>query len=143
MGKPAEQGCIPSKARVERKEKLRMKQVKFRRPGQPNGEVRKSRGRLNVRVNALSSKLNLMKSKENICREETHSSSSDDEFEMGDDWVLSYEPVKQVEVEYPRPIVIFGPLKEKMSDELIKLDASKYQQGFYFYQLGLWALSKF
>lgn len=129
MGKPAEQGCIPSKARVERKEKLRMKQVKFRRPGQQNGEARKSRGRLNVRVNALSSKLNLMKSKENICSNEANSSSSDDEFEMGDDWVLSYEPVKQVEVELPRPIVIFGPSKEKMSDELIKIDPTKYQQG--------------
>jgi len=128
MGKPAEQGCIPSKARVERKEKLRMKQVKFRRPGQQNGEARKSRGRLNVRVNALSSKLNLMKSKENICSNEANSSSSDDEFEMGDDWVLSYEPVKQVEVELPRPIVIFGPSKEKMSDELIKIDPTKYQQ---------------
>ena len=132
MGKPAEQGCIPSKARVERKEKLRMKQVKFRRPGQQNGETRKSRGRLNVRVNALSSKLNLMKSKENICSNEANSSSSDDEFEMGDDWVLSYEPVKQVEVELPRPIVIFGPSKEKMSDELIKIDPAKYQQGAFF-----------
>ncbi|CBY43771.1 unnamed protein product [Oikopleura dioica] len=128
MGKPADQGCIPSKARVERKEKLRMKQVKFRRPGQPNGEARKSRGRLNVRVNAISSKLNLMKSKENICSNEANNSSSDDEFEMGDDWVLSYEPVKQVEIELPRPIVIFGPSKEKMSDELIKIDPTKYQQ---------------
>ncbi|CBY21938.1 unnamed protein product [Oikopleura dioica] len=85
MGKPADQGCIPSKARVERKEKLRM-------------------------------------------NNEANSSSSDDEFEMGDDWVLSYEPVKQVEIELPRPIVIFGPSKEKMSDELIKIDPTKYQQ---------------
>ena len=36
-----------------------------------------------------------MKSKDNIMKEEL-SESSDSDFELADDWVLSYEPVHQV-----------------------------------------------
>ena len=37
-----------------------------------------------------------MKSKENVCREENPSSSSESDMELADDWVLSYEPVELV-----------------------------------------------
>ena len=90
---PEERGCIPSKARVERKEKLRMKQVKFRRPDSGGtANAGKSRGRLNLNLGAFS----FMKSKENVCREETPSSSSESDMELADDWVLSYEHVEEV-----------------------------------------------
>ena len=68
-----------------------------------------------------------MKSRDNIMKEEM-SESSDSDFELADDWVLSYEPVHMVEVDAPRPVVIFGPLKDKLTDELIKSNESLFQQ---------------
>lgn len=122
-----------------------MKQVKFRRPdssGNSDG-IRKSRGRLNLMQNLPA--FSFMKSKENVCREETPSSSSESDIELADDWVLSYEPVELVclnkaslkvvsiflfklELKMRRPVIIFGPLKDRVSDELIKSDESKFQQ---------------
>ena len=93
INNPMERGCIPSKTRVERKERLRMKQVKFRRPDDGT-EVRKSRGRLNL-IQKLDG-FSFMKSKENVFREETPSTSSESDVELADDWVLSYEPVEMV-----------------------------------------------
>ena len=34
----------------------------------------------------------------------------------------------QVEIQDPRPVVIFGPLKDKLSDELIKNNETRFQQ---------------
>ena len=45
----------------------------------------------------LSSKFPFMKSKDNILKEEL-SESSDSDFELADDWVLSYEPVHLVNI---------------------------------------------
>ena len=88
-----ETGCIPSKVRVERKEKLRMKQVKFSaRPSENQGTATADQRTSRLR---LSSKFPFMKSKDNIMKEEL-SESSDSDFELADDWVLSYEPVHQV-----------------------------------------------
>ena len=88
-----ETGCIPSKVRVERKEKLRMKQVKFSaRPSETQGTATADQRTSRLR---LSSKFPFMKSKDNIMKEEL-SESSDSDFELADDWVLSYEPVHQV-----------------------------------------------
>ena len=70
-----------------------MKQVKFRRPDDGT-EVRKSRGRLNL-IQKLDG-FSFMKSKENVFREETPSTSSESDVELADDWVLSYEPVEKV-----------------------------------------------
>ena len=33
-----------------------------------------------------------------------------------------------MEIQDPRPVVIFGPLKDKLSDELIKNNEARFQQ---------------
>ena len=79
---------------MERKEKLRMKQVKFSaRPSENQGNATADQRTSRLR---LSSKFPFMKSKDNIMKEEL-SESSDSDFELADDWVLSYEPVHQVD----------------------------------------------
>ena len=92
-----ETGCIPSKVRVERKEKLRMKQVKFNPRPDDQGQVQQSGAAVTERSSRLrlSSKFPFMKSRDNIMKEEL-SESSDSDFELADDWVLSYEPVHMV-----------------------------------------------
>ena len=37
-----------------------------------------------------------------------------------DDVILSYECVAQQELKYTRPIIILGPLKDRLSDDLIQ-----------------------
>lgn len=36
-----------------------------------------------------------------------------------DENVLSYEPVQQLHINYPRPVIILGPLKDRINDDLI------------------------
>lgn len=33
--------------------------------------------------------------------------------------VLSYEPVAQMQIDYARPVIILGPLKDRINDDLI------------------------
>jgi Guanylate kinase len=49
---------------------------------------------------------------------------------MGDDEiggnVLSYEAVRQVTVQYARPVIILGPLKDRINDDLISEFPDKF-----------------
>ena len=38
---------------------------------------------------------------------------------MAEEPVLSYEPVQLVEVSYCRPVVLLGPLKDRLNDDLM------------------------
>ncbi|ELU16460.1 hypothetical protein CAPTEDRAFT_217798 [Capitella teleta] len=69
-------GIVPSKRRVERKERARLKNVKFQGKGP-------------------------------------------DPKRPGEDPVLSYETVMQQELKYTRPVIILGPLKDRINDDLI------------------------
>ena len=41
-------------------------------------------------------------------------------FAGGDDYIiLSYEGVQQLEVNYTRPVILLGPLKDRINDDLI------------------------
>lgn len=40
-------------------------------------------------------------------------------FAETDDTILSYEPVQQLSINYTRPVVILGPIKDRLNDELI------------------------
>ena len=33
--------------------------------------------------------------------------------------IVSYELVQQLEIEYTRPVIVLGPLKDRINDELI------------------------
>uniref|UniRef100_A0A8B9LX30 Discs large MAGUK scaffold protein 3 n=1 Tax=Astyanax mexicanus TaxID=7994 RepID=A0A8B9LX30_ASTMX len=87
-GESEQIGVIPSKKRVEKKERARLKTVKFHaRTGMID----------------LISFLLLF-----FCVTEGQ-----------EDTILSYEPVIRQEIHYTRPVIILGPMKDRVNDDLI------------------------
>ncbi|KFP00475.1 Disks large 1, partial [Calypte anna] len=84
-GESDEIGVIPSKRRVEKKERARLKTVKF------NSKARGDKG---------------------VSGQE--------------EYVLSYEPVNQQEVNYTRPVIVLGPMKDRINDDLISEFPDKF-----------------
>ncbi|XP_065809552.1 discs large homolog 1-like protein isoform X11 [Labrus bergylta] len=94
QGEVEEVGVIPSKRRVEKKERARLKTVKFNSKSRDRGD------------------------------------NSDDMLSKGhsgqEEYVLSYEPVSQQEVNYTRPVIILGPMKDRINDDLISEFPDKF-----------------
>ncbi|XP_076871140.1 disks large homolog 1 isoform X14 [Brachyhypopomus gauderio] len=86
-----EVGVIPSKRRVERKERARLKTVKFNSKSRDKGDLSDDKG--------LSGQ---------------------------EEYVLSYEAVTQQEVSYTRPVIILGPMKDRINDDLISEFPDKF-----------------
>uniref|UniRef100_A0A663F7W5 Discs large MAGUK scaffold protein 3 n=1 Tax=Aquila chrysaetos chrysaetos TaxID=223781 RepID=A0A663F7W5_AQUCH len=85
-GESEQIGVIPSKKRVEKKERARLKTVKFHaRTGM-------------IESNRVSAELGL---------------------KGQEDTILSYEPVTRQEIHYARPVIILGPTKDRINDDLI------------------------
>lgn len=40
--------------------------------------------------------------------------------------VLSYEPVHQMQINYTRPVIVLGPLKDRINDDLISEFPEKF-----------------
>lgn len=94
QGEVEEMGVIPSKRRVEKKERARLKTVKFNSKAREKGD------------------------------------NPDDMLSKGqsgqEEYVLSYEPVSQQEVNYARPVIILGPMKDRVNDDLISEFPDKF-----------------
>ncbi|XP_077053202.1 discs large homolog 1-like protein isoform X24 [Siphateles boraxobius] len=94
QGEVEEMGVIPSKRRVEKKERARLKTVKFNSKSREKGD------------------------------------NPDDLLSKGlsgqEEYVLSYEPVCQQEVNYARPVIILGPMKDRVNDDLISEFPDKF-----------------
>ncbi|CAL1293212.1 unnamed protein product [Larinioides sclopetarius] len=133
-------GIVPSKRRVERKEKARLKSVKFQGKSSVNdGKSTLDRKKKNF---SFSRKFPFMKSKENAgedgsdverdgspTKEMNVSNTSDPETSSlrgTEEPVLSYEAVVQQEITYARPIIILGPLKDRINDDLISEYPDKF-----------------
>ncbi|XP_060724076.1 discs large homolog 1-like protein isoform X11 [Tachysurus vachellii] len=93
-GEVEEMGVIPSKRRVEKKERARLKTVKFNSKSREKGD------------------------------------NPGDTLSKGqsgqEEYVLSYEPVCQQEVNYTRPVIILGPMKDRVNDDLISEFPDKF-----------------
>ncbi|XP_055084620.1 discs large homolog 1-like protein isoform X4 [Periophthalmus magnuspinnatus] len=94
QGEAEEVGVIPSKRRVEKKERARLKTVKFNAKSRDRGD---------------------------LCDEPLSKGHSGQE-----EYVLSYEPVVQQEVSYTRPVIILGPMKDRINDDLISEFPEKF-----------------
>ncbi|XP_063806717.1 disks large homolog 2 [Pseudophryne corroboree] len=118
-GDSEEMGVIPSKRRVERKERARLKTVKFNaKPG-----VIDSKGSFNDKRKKnliFSRKFPFYKNKEQGEQE-----ASDPERGQ-EDCILSYEPVTRQEINYTRPVIILGPMKDRINDDLISEFPEKF-----------------
>ncbi|XP_040205407.1 disks large homolog 1 isoform X1 [Rana temporaria] len=142
-GESEEIGVIPSKRRVEKKERARLKTVKF------NSKARGDKGQSfndKRKKNLFSRKFPFYKNKDQSEMETSDvdqhvtSNASDSESsylilitdEYGcsqggqEEYVLSYEPVSQQEVNYSRPVIILGPMKDRINDDLISEFPEKF-----------------
>ncbi|XP_030894461.1 disks large homolog 1 [Leptonychotes weddellii] len=142
-GESDEVGVIPSKRRVEKKERARLKTVKF------NSKTRGDKGQSfndKRKKNLFSRKFPFYKNKDQSEQETSDadqhitSNASDSESsylilitdEYGcskggqEEYVLSYEPVNQQEVNYTRPVIILGPMKDRINDDLISEFPDKF-----------------
>ncbi|XP_030678901.1 disks large homolog 1 isoform X16 [Nomascus leucogenys] len=107
-GESDEVGVIPSKRRVEKKERARLKTVKFNSKTRDKGEIPDdmgSKGLKHVTSNA---------------------SDSESSYRGQEEYVLSYEPVNQQEVNYTRPVIVLGPMKDRINDDLISEFPDKF-----------------
>ncbi|KAM9844706.1 discs large homolog 1-like protein isoform 1-T1 [Aulostomus maculatus] len=108
QGEVEEVGVIPSKRRVEKKERARLKTVKFNaksRDRGDNSDEMLTKGHKHVTSNA---------------------SDSESSYRGQEEYVLSYEPVTQQEVNYTRPVIILGPMKDRINDDLISEFPDKF-----------------
>ncbi|XP_043927091.1 disks large homolog 2 isoform X3 [Protopterus annectens] len=119
-GDSEEVGVIPSKRRFERKERARLKTVKFNaKPG-----VIDAKGSFNDRRKKsfiFSRKFPFYKNKE-----QTEQEDSDAEPGGQEDFILSYEAVARQEITYTRPVIILGPMKDRINDDLISEFPDKF-----------------
>lgn len=144
-------GIIPSKRRVERKERKRINQVKFSN-GQhrvvefqesvpPNDTLLRANQNGRSKKNKQKTKLRLtrrfpfMKSVENVNniqnntnygeKDEVESTVSETS-ERHDEWILSYEAIAKETLDYVRPIVILGPMKDRIMEDLIQDHSDRF-----------------
>ncbi|XP_036099058.1 disks large homolog 1 isoform X2 [Molossus molossus] len=129
-GESDEVGVIPSKRRVEKKERARLKTVKF------NSKTRGDKGSFNDKrkKNLFSRKFPFYKNKDQSEQETSdadqhvtsNASDSESSYRGQEEYVLSYEPVNQQEVNYTRPVIILGPMKDRINDDLISEFPDKF-----------------
>ncbi|XP_075823312.1 disks large homolog 1 isoform X7 [Microtus pennsylvanicus] len=115
-GESDEVGVIPSKRRVEKKERARLKTVKF------NSKTRGDKGEIPDDMGSKGLK--------HVTSNASDSESSYHEYGCSkggqEEYVLSYEPVNQQEVNYTRPVIILGPMKDRVNDDLISEFPDKF-----------------
>ncbi|XP_048093840.1 disks large homolog 2 isoform X5 [Alosa alosa] len=100
-GDSEEMGVIPSRRRVERKERARLKTVKF-----------------NAKPGSIDSKGDIPGLGDDGYGTKTLRSQ--------EDLILSYEPVMRQEITYARPVIILGPMKDRVNDDLISEFPDKF-----------------
>ncbi|XP_069021195.1 disks large homolog 2 isoform X3 [Embiotoca jacksoni] len=117
-GDSEEMGVIPSKRRVERKERARLKTVKFN--AKPASFDSKGSFTDKRKKNFIfTRKFPFYKNKDG----EQDGSDSD---RSQEDVILSYEPVMRQEITYARPVIILGPMKDRINDDLISEYPDKF-----------------
>ncbi|XP_033884979.1 disks large homolog 1 isoform X5 [Acipenser ruthenus] len=128
-GESEEIGVIPSKRRVEKKERARLKTVKFNSKSRDKGSFNDKR-----KKNLFSRKFPFYKNKDQSEQETSdldqhvtsNASDSESSYRGQEEYVLSYEPVTQQEVNYSRPVIVLGPMKDRVNDDLISEFPDKF-----------------
>ncbi|XP_012161077.1 disks large 1 tumor suppressor protein isoform X7 [Ceratitis capitata] len=114
-------GIVPSKRRWERKMRARDRSVKFQGHTAANNNLDKQSTLDRKKKNfTFSRKFPFMKSRDEKLGED----GSDQE--PSEENVLSYEAVQRLSINYTRPVIVLGPLKDRINDDLI----SEYPEKF-------------
>uniref|UniRef100_A0AC35EUN7 Uncharacterized protein n=1 Tax=Panagrolaimus sp. PS1159 TaxID=55785 RepID=A0AC35EUN7_9BILA len=117
-GEEGQEGVIPSKKRVEKREKQRRKQVNFNAGSQSLGRNASMGGGLDGRRGSrsqlsFSRKFPFVKSTEKL------NEYTDNELNTVDEPIFSYETVELQNINYVRPVIVLGGLKDRINDELV------------------------
>ncbi|XP_050998441.1 disks large homolog 3 isoform X2 [Acomys russatus] len=107
-GESEQIGVIPSKKRVEKKERARLKTVKFHAR---TGMLESNRDFPGLSDDYYGAK--------NLKGVTSNTSDSESSSKGQEDAILSYEPVTRQEIHYARPVIILGPMKDRVNDDLI------------------------
>ncbi|XP_015127528.1 disks large 1 tumor suppressor protein isoform X6 [Diachasma alloeum] len=125
-------GIIPSRRRWERKQRARDRSVKFQghMPVILDKQSTLDRKKKNF---SFSRKFPFMKSKDDKSEDGSDQepfmlcyTQDDTNTEGSEENVLSYEPVQQLTIQYTRPVIILGPLKDRINDDLISEFPDKF-----------------
>lgn len=138
-------GIIPSKKRIEKRERARLKTVKFINRNSSESMLDRRRKKF-----SFSKKFPFMKSRENVDADideydlsgsqsnsrgilsSSSTTSINNNSERGsirndaEDIILSYEPVLQEEIDYVRPVALYGPVRDEI--EAIRGDLYAYDE---------------
>ncbi|XP_050080248.1 disks large 1 tumor suppressor protein isoform X4 [Anopheles maculipalpis] len=134
-------GIVPSKRRWERKQRARDRSVKFQGHAGANNNNLEKVSPSGEEVSTLDRK----KKNFSFSRRFPFMKSKDDKNEDGSDQepfmlcytqedanaeaeenILSYEPVQRLQITYTRPVIILGPLKDRINDDLISEYPNKF-----------------
>ncbi|NWS84030.1 DLG3 protein, partial [Toxostoma redivivum] len=107
-GESEQIGVIPSKKRVEKKERARLKTVKFHAR---TGMIESNRDFPGLSDDYYGAK--------NLKGVTSNTSDSESSSKGQEETILSYEPVTRQEIHYARPVIILGPTKDRINDDLI------------------------
>uniref|UniRef100_A0A8D2M2K8 Discs, large homolog 3 n=1 Tax=Zonotrichia albicollis TaxID=44394 RepID=A0A8D2M2K8_ZONAL len=107
-GESEQIGVIPSKKRVEKKERARLKTVKFHAR---TGMIESNRDFPGLSDDYYGAK--------NLSKLNSDAHCSLCVAGGQEDTILSYEPVTRQEIHYARPVIILGPTKDRINDDLI------------------------
>ncbi|XP_077581000.1 discs large homolog 1-like protein isoform X16 [Stigmatopora nigra] len=122
-------GVIPSKRRVEKKERARLKTVKFNPKSRERGSWGDKRRKGVFARSFLFGKGREVSEQESSDAEQhvtSNASDSESSYRGQEDSVLSYEAVTRQEVTYTRPVIILGPMKDRINDDLISEFPDKF-----------------
>ncbi|XP_075814897.1 disks large homolog 3 isoform X4 [Microtus pennsylvanicus] len=114
-GESEQIGVIPSKKRVEKKERARLKTVKFHAR---TGMIESNRDFPGLSDDYYGAK--------NLKGVTSNTSDSESSSKGQEDAILSYEPVTRQEIHYARPVIILGPMKDRVNDDLISEFTHKF-----------------
>ncbi|KAK7873855.1 hypothetical protein R5R35_005718 [Gryllus longicercus] len=126
-------GIVPSKRRWERKQRARDRTVKFQ--GHVPGVILDKQSTLDRKKKnfSFSRKFPFMKSKDDKSEDGSDQepfmlcyTQDDTHTEGAEETVLSYEAVQQMQIQYTRPVIILGPLKDRVNDDLISEFPDKF-----------------
>ncbi len=56
----------------------------------------------------------------------SNASDSESSYSLREESIMSYEPVIQHELEYARPVIVLGPLKDRINDDLMSEFPDKF-----------------
>ncbi|XP_051997550.1 disks large homolog 1 isoform X4 [Xyrauchen texanus] len=129
-GDMEEMGVIPSKKRVERKERARLKTVKFNSKSRDKAQSLNDKRKKNLFSRKFPFYKNKDPSEQDTSDLDQHvtsnASDSESSYRGQEEYVLSYETITQQEVSYTRPVIILGPMKDRINDDLISEFPDKF-----------------